>query len=394
MKVGHFISHFPYKRQFDNDMYTKNYVCGGAEIAAYNLITNLSKYHEINVFTSSINSKYSTESYEHIYIERYGSYFEIGNTKISPNLFRKPLIYDIDIIHGHNSTPPGVIAALNYAKNKDKPLIITHHGCGEFDNKFGSLIRKVGLYVYDKFLLDQVFSYADIIISPSEHFVEESKFLKRFLDKVVVIPNGVNKKDFEILYSKEECRTKLGLPIGVNILLFFGSLVRRKGPDVIIRAMKKIIKIVPNTLLIVAGTGNLKESLENLSKKLLIKDNIIFPGFIDESIKPIYFKAADIFILPSTMIGESFGIVNLEAMSCGIPIIASDIGGIPDVVEDGYNGLLVQPNNYNMLADNVIYLLENRHIRRKMGENGADKVENFSWDKIAKVTKKIYEELI
>jgi Glycosyltransferase len=108
----------------------------------------------------------------------------------------------------------------------------------------------------------------------------------------------------------------------------------------------------------------------------------------------LYYKAADVFCLPSTMSTESFGIVNLEAMACGVPIVASKIGGIPDVVKDGENGLLVPPWDSEALADVIIYLLENEDIREKMGNIGREKVEGYSWARIAEETEKVYKEVL
>ncbi|MBT9151423.1 MAG: D-inositol 3-phosphate glycosyltransferase [candidate division WS2 bacterium] len=109
--------------------------------------------------------------------------------------------------------------------------------------------------------------------------------------------------------------------------------------------------------------------------------------------KPFYYNAADVFCLPSTST-ESFGIVNLEAMTCGVPIVASKIGGVPDVVKDGENGLLVQPKDYEALADAIIYLLENEDERERMGKNGREKVESYSWERIAEETEKVYSSLM
>jgi len=84
----------------------------------------------------------------------------------------------------------------------------------------------------------------------------------------------------------------------------------------------------------------------------------------------------------------------LEAMACNVPIVASKIGCIPDVVKDGENGLLVPPRDSEALADAIIYLLKNKDIRERMGENGRKRVENYSWERIAEMTEKVYEEVL
>lgn len=125
-----------------------------------------------------------------------------------------------------------------------------------------------------------------------------------------------------------------------------------------------------------------------------IYEHVKFAGFVKEELKPLYYKASDIFVLPSTRKHESFGIVNLEAMACGLPIVASKIGGVPDIVKDGENGLLVPPRDSEALADAIIYLLENEDVRRKMSKRGREMVKNYSWDKIAEQYEEVYEEVL
>lgn len=216
----------------------------------------------------------------------------------------------------------------------------------------------------------------------------------KYRDKIVVISNGMNIKDFDIPYSREQCREKLGLPLDGGLILFVGSLTPYKGPDILVRAMTKVINGVPDIKLVFVGSGKMESELKGLAKRLNVDKCIKFAGFVEEDLKHLYYKATDVFCLPSTMSTESFGIVNLEAMACGVPVVASKIGGIPDVVKDGENGLLVPPTDSEALADAMIYLLENEEVREKMGKKGREKVGDYSWGRIAKETEKVYEGLI
>jgi glycosyltransferase involved in cell wall biosynthesis len=386
MKIGYFVTKFPYSQQH------KDYAYGGSSLAAYYLSAEMAKRgHEVNVFTTSINSEDSIEKNENMTIYRYGTNFRIHTSNISFGMFKKPMDHNVDIIHTHFDIPPGPLAGLRYAKKKKNPFIVTYHG--DWVDSYGGLIRRIGVGLHNKYLVDKVLCYADVIISPSECYINESRFLKKYKEKIVVIPNGINLKDFDISYSKEECRKKLGLPLNKKILLFFGYLSPYKGPEVLLKAMPEIIKNVSDVELVFAGKGEMKDELEILSKKLRIEKNVRFVGFVEDDMKPLYFKAADVFILPSTMSTESFGIVNLEAMACGVPIVASNIGGIPDIVKNGENGLLVQPKNTKALANAIIYLLENEDVKEKMGKNGRLKVKDYLWEKIAEKTEAIYVQL-
>lgn len=386
MRIGYFVARFPY--QLWDEKHSERYPYSGIELTAYKLAVNIARRgHEVSVFTTSVDSKDSIEKYENMLIYHYGTNFRMYYRNISFNMLFKPLRYDVDIVHVHSNE--SILAALLYTKRKKMPLILSYKG--DLFGSYGGFIRKTSVYFYNK-LINRLLSYADIIISPSEYFIEESRFLRKYKDKAIAIPNGINIKEFDVPYSKEECREKLQLT-NKNIVLFVGNIYPYKGTDILVKAMPKIIRKIPDTKLVFVGEGILKESLRVLSIKLSVNKNINFAGFVEKSMTPLYYKAADVFCLPSTGT-ESFGNVNLEAMVCGVPIVASKIGGIPGVVKDGENGLLVPPRDTNALADAIIYLLENEDVRVKMGRNGRKKVENYSWEKIAEETEKVYLNVI
>ena len=383
MRIGFFSLKFPYRVQYEK------YPYGGSTIAAYHLAINMAKRrHNVNIFTTSATSKDSFVESNNLKIYRYGTDFRIMTSSISLSLFYKPLIHNSDIVHVHFDIPPGPFAGLRYAKKKDLPLVVTYHG--DWEERYGNTIRRLGVIFHNKLLVDKILSNASVIISPSEHYVTASSFLLKYKDKVVAIPNGIDFDEFDLPYSKEDCRKLLGLPFNKKILLFIGNLVPQKGTDVLLQAMTMILKELPDTLLIVAGKGNMRKKLQELSLRLGIETNVIFSGYLGDE-KRFYYKASDLFVIPSLL--DCFPIVNLEAMACGIPIVASKVGGIPDAIKNGENGLLVRPGSPNDLSDAIIYLLQNERERKLMGENGKKKVKCYSWEKIAEDTEKIYKEL-
>ena len=391
MKIGYFTTEFPYKNPITGEM-IKDYIVGGVEIGTYNLIVQMAKRgHEVHIFTSSIDSKDFVETYNKIKIYRYGKAFTIGYAPMSFKLLYKPVKYEVDIVHARAGNPPAPIAGLIYAKKRRKPFIVSYHGDGEWI--YGGLIRRTSMYFYSKYLLDKILSYADVIISTSEYYIDKSRFLGKYRGKIVVIPNGVNINEFDIGYSKVGCREKLGLPIDDEMILFLGGLIPHKGPDVLLKAMPKILKDIPNVKLVFVGSGGMREELERLCKRMDVEKYVKFTGFVGDVFKKaLYYKAADVFVLPSLL--ESFGIVNLEAMACSVPIVASKVGGVPAVVKDGDIGLLVPPRDSKALADAVIHLLENEDIRERMGKNGRKKVEDYSWERIAEEAEKVYLSLM
>lgn len=322
-------------------------------------------------------------------IYRYGTNFRVISSNISFGRFLKHIKHDVNVVHTHFDVPPRPFAGLRYAKRKNVPLVVTYHG--DWVESYGGLIRKVGVAFHNKYLVDKILSRADVIISPSEYYINGSRFLRKYRDKIVVIPNGINLEEFNIPYSKEECRKKLRLPIEGKMIFFIGYLLPYKGPEVLVKAMRMIVEDVPDTELIFVGEGMMRNGLKMLSKKIGLEKHIKFVGFVGDVFrKALYYKSADIFVFPS--FSEAFGRVNLEAMACGIPIVASNIGGIPDVVKPGKNGLLVPPKDPEALVDAIIYLLENEDVREKMGKKGPEMVNiDYSRERIMGETEAVYE---
>ena len=387
MKIGYFVHRFPYSNA------TKNYKYGGGEVVAYNLAISMAKRgHDIHVFTTSATYKDSVEKNGNIAVHRYGTLAQILQRGISPNLILKPLKHEVDIVHVHiGSSPLELITALLYTKLKKKPLVATYHGDVIPSRK--SIAYRSSVWLYNA-VVRKVLDSADIIISPSEYYINESIFLGKYHDKVVSIPNGINLEDFDIPYSKKECREKLRLPTDKKIILFLGVLHPKKGPDILLKAMPRVISIIPDSELVIAGDGIMRKELEELSEKLRINDYVNFAGFVPENLKPLYYNSADVFCLPSRMSTEVFPMVLLEASASGLPMVVSDLNTFKCIIEDGYNGLFTKRGNKNSLADAIIYLLENEEARKEMGRNAREKVENYSWERIAEMTEKVYEQVI
>lgn len=388
MKIGYFVNDFPYKDPHTGIEIDRSFY-GGVGNVAYNLaIEMIKRGHKVYVFTSSIDSGNYIEDYGDIIIYRYKQNFTVGQSPCSIDLTYKPLFLNlnIDVVHVHAGNPPSTITAYWYAKKYKIPFVVSYHGDVVWN--FGSLIRKICVYSYSKFCITKVLSHACMIISPSINYIEESSLLTKFQKKIAVIPNGINEDEFDIKFSKEECRTKLKLPVDGKIMLFVGGLNPHKGPDSLLKIMPDLLKEIPDAFLVFVGDGVLRKELENLSINLDIEENVMFVGFVEDELKPLYYKSSDIFCLPS--IREPFGIVNLEAMASEIPIVAFSCGGVLDFVFNGKNGFLVPPQDIISFSKTLLYLLTNDDVRLKMGNTGKEMVKNYSWDKAAEATENIY----
>jgi glycosyltransferase involved in cell wall biosynthesis len=390
MKIGYFVSHFLYKDRVNEAEYHKEYAHGGTEVAAYNLALEMRKRgHQINVFTTAINRRNSVEKESSITIYRYGTNFRIASANFSWGLLHGPQKIDLDIVHAHYNMPYADYSAMEYSKKKKVPMVLTYHA--DAPETGGIFLRNQLQTFYNHYIIDRVLNQADTIIATSQCYIDQSRFLGRYRDKIKVIPNGINLNEFQTDLSRDQCREKLNLPLEKDIILFFGNLVKYKGPEVLLNAFHNIKNENPNTLLVFAGTGPMQRKLITQSKIQGLVDDVKFTGYVEDSLKPLYYKAVDIFCLPSLNLAEAFGIVNLEAMASGIPIIASNLGGIPEVVRDGENGLIFKPGDVEDLIKSLTYLLDNENIRRRMGEKGKRMSQDYSWIKIAEQTEEVYK---
>jgi glycosyltransferase involved in cell wall biosynthesis len=291
-----------------------------------------------------------------------------------------------DIVHTHTSKA-GLLGRLA-AKMARVPIIIyTPHG-HVFFGYFSSLKTKIFI------LLEKLASpLADKIVALTNGEKEDYIVYKIASErKLAIICSGVDLNRFKELSSDEKRKIKkeLGIPENSLVVGTAGRLVPIKGLEFLVEASKIIVSKYPDTYFLFAGDGPLRQSLEKKACRMGVKDNIIFLGWRDDVPKII--SIFDIFVLPS--LNEGMGRVLVEAMSLGKPIVASEIGGIPDLVIHGKNGFLVPPKNPKELAKYIQILLDNEEKRQKLGLAGKRMAVNFSAQIMLKKTSNLYEELL
>ncbi|WP_410508091.1 glycosyltransferase family 4 protein [Methanosarcina hadiensis] len=391
MKIGYFTTQFPHKNPLTGEVIFHSHD-GGVENVAYSLAIEMAKRgHEISIFTSSRDSTNSIEDYGKIKIYRYKRNFFVGQAPISLDLLYKPLVSDLrlDVVHTHMGNLPAPLTALFFSVIKNKPFIVTQHG--DWIGGYGGIKRRIGVFLFNNCLCDLILSRANSVIGLSKSHVQDSRFLNKYLKKIEVIPNGINLNDFEISLSKEECRNLLNLPEDKSIILFVGSLTPRKAPDILLNAMKKIVQECSDSYLVLVGDGSWKNDLKEMANTLGIND-VLFTGFIEDDMKILYYKAADIFALPS--LSEAFPLTLMEAAASGLPLVGSGLECLKEIIDVDYNGFLTKTGDQDDLASKLIYLINNKDLRLKMGINSKDKVRNFSWEKVAQDTEQVYINLL
>jgi len=204
--------------------------------------------------------------------------------------------------------------------------------------------------------------------------------------KIYVVPNGAIITDIQD--NSCICADKIIHPS----ILFLGRLEKIKGIEVLIRAIPVIRKNIPNIHVYLAGDGYEVKNIKRLVKKLRIGAYVTFLGYIVGAKKCSYIKSTDLFIAPSYH--ESFGLSILEAMACGKAIVASNADNIPCLIEDGKEGVLVNPGDYQELAAKIIQVLLSRDHGNTMGFNARQKAANYTWNNTAKMTYEVYKKIL
>ncbi len=195
-----------------------------------------------------------------------------------------------------------------------------------------------------------------------------------------VIPHGLRVCDAHAL-DRPTARAQLGLPQNERLVLFVGRLIALKGVTHLIAAMTRVVMRCPDARLIIVGDGEERDSLARLTRALSMEARVVFAGERPHEDVIRFMRAADAFALPSLL--ESFGMVLIEAMSCGLPVVASDVMGIPSVVEDGRNGFLVRPGDEAGLADRLVQLLVDPGARASIAAVNTQKASGYAYSRIA-----------
>ncbi len=275
-----------------------------------------------------------------------------------------------DVIHAHYAVPQGFLGVL-LKRVRRKPLVVTLHG-----SDITLLGRGTARFLV-KFVLDN----CDAIIAVSEFLKREALKLGAEEEKIRVIYSGVPGSGAPAFKPVEK------FELQGRIITFIGSLVWQKGVDILIRAFRDVKEKFPDAELVLVGDGREKNNLQKISRELGVRAN--FLGYREDP-GSVLEKSA-VLVLPSRE--EGFGLALLEAMAAGVPVVASRVGGIEEIVEHGYNGILVEKENPEELAERIIRVLEDRELREKLIKNGRESLKKFSWKKMGSEVDAVYEGL-
>jgi D-inositol-3-phosphate glycosyltransferase len=235
---------------------------------------------------------------------------------------------------------------------------------------------------------------ADRVIVASRHELHLLTTLYRAdASRIAVVPCGVDLERFHPM-DKEQARRALELQDGDRIILFVGRIEPLKGIDILISAAAQLHEDENFRVLIVGGDGRAEAELATLralAERLDIDHHISFVGAVPHEELPTYYNAADVCVVPSYY--ESFGLVAVEAMACGVPVVASRVGGLTSTISDGETGYLIPWRCPEPFAERLELLLDNDELRQSFGRAGREAVERYRWANVADAVAELYEEL-
>lgn len=304
-----------------------------------------------------------------------------------------------DLVHGHYWLSGVVGRCLQ--EHWNVPLVQMFHTLGHLKNKVAKSVSAREVDVRTQ-MEGQVMRWADRLVAatPLER-AQMSWYYNADPSNIEVIPAGV---DTTLFYPRDRAavREELGLPgLDTPILLFVGRIERLKGIDTLLESVAVVSRTCAGRglkVLIVGGGGQTEEENEELRRvvelhrELNLEEQVEFVGSKPQELLPLYYSAADITIMPSHY--ESFGLVAVESMASGTPVIASNVGGLSYTVKDGETGFLVPEENHFALAERVHTLLKNADLRQRLGEQAAAHAQKYSWTYIAAQIADLYDDLI
>jgi glycosyltransferase involved in cell wall biosynthesis len=363
---------------------------GGAETYVSNLARGLARTgHDVTVYCSDRPLPRGRSEEEGVRVVRMSTPLTLYGTPIAgfpPELVTE----DYDVIHCNFPNPYFSIVSAAVSRLKGTPAVLTWH------NDLPAVTKAASLLVGAHDALSNLYLSAyRRIIATTGIYARSSATLRKHRGRVRVIPNGVDTKRFNPDAECEWAKEKYGLK-GYKTLIFVGALTTwhaYKGLDVLLHAFRLVSRECDKIKLLVVGGGNLLGHYQRLARGLGVGERVVFAGRVDDDALPGCYAASDIGVLPSRDPSEGFGLALLEAMACGKAVIGSDVGGIPEVIDDWKTGVLVAPKDPEALANAVHALCVDDGLRDRMGAAGREFALTRDWGIVADRVSSLYEEV-
>ncbi|HHY00475.1 MAG TPA: glycosyltransferase family 4 protein, partial [Methanothermobacter sp.] len=313
------------------------------------------------------------------------------------NLIRICRKYDVDIIHAHHAIPTGTFSVI-VSKILGKPSFITTHGMDITTHGIAEGPLKNVSNFEDHFIFKHLLSYSlrncDRVLPVSNDLKKRIMALGVKEDKITILRNAVDINRFTP-ERKNEIRQNYNIDEEDIVILFVGHLEVFKGLFELIYAFNNVKKENKKVKLILIGDGSQKIRSKQEIEKLGLEESVFYAGKIPPSDIHEYYQNSDIFVLPSQTDAGGPPVVFIEAMACGLPIIGTNVGGIPEGIENGVNGFIVPTKNENELTKKLKLLVNDKDCRVNFGRKSIEKIQNeFNIDKKINRLLEIYKQYL
>jgi len=355
------------------------FTAGGVERYVADLSSELiNKGHDVQIFCSrgGLPDTRTRDLPVHVFTH----IGKIGNTPITPALPLRLLQEDFDILHTHLPTPWSADWSGMVARQKGRPLILTYHS-----SIIGRGFSRIIADIYNRTALNGLLQTAERIIFTRRTYIPEP--LMSFQEKIVYIPIGVDCSRF---YPEER---------EISADIFFLSILDEfhgfKGLDTLMASMQIVKRKIPSIRLVIGGGGPKLIHYARMAESMGLRGSVRFTGFIPQEKLRDCYNRSRIFVLPSRAPElETFGIVLLEAMACGRPVVTTKIAGMADDINRLGAGIVVEPDDPGELANAMLTILQDKSLERRMGESGLLLVrEKYNWQSIAGQVEQLYKDI-
>ncbi len=349
---------------------------GGMETHLQGLCTELARSVDLEVVVSNGGRETVSEVIDGIPVLRLGTIGTFASAPLNPGLRAAIADSPADIVHVHLPHPTAIISYL--LSGHEGPVVATYHS---------DIVRQRVLGAAFSVILHRFLRRCAAIICTSPQYIESSAVLQRHRDRCHVLPFSIPLERFAD--SDPAAVHAIRERYGERIVLGVGRLVSYKGFEHLITAMAQ----VRGTLLLI-GAGPLKSALEDRARSAGVADRVAFLGAVRDVVP--YYHAADVFALPSIARSEAFGLVQLEAMACGLPVVNTHLPtGVVHVSPDGVTGLTVPPADASALAGALSRLLDDPTLRARLGEAGRRRArEHFNLATMGRRTLELYANVL
>lgn len=365
---------------------------GGSPVVPYNLSKTLTKRgHNVTIFTSDykVGQEWINSS-PNIKVFPFKTRLNLKKLLITPSMlkFAKEGLKEFDVIHMHNYRTFQNIVVHHYAKKYGVPYVLQAHG-----SLPRSMTKQKLKWIYDMVFGYRVLKNASKVIAVSQIEVEQYMDMGVPYEKIAIIPNGIDLYEYSNLPPRGYFRKKFDIEDNEKIVLYLGRIHRIKGIDILIDAFENIVKKLNNIRLVIVGPDDgYLDKIKHLIETKNLKNNILLTGPLYGNDKIEAYIDSDVYVLPSRY--EIWGMTILEAYACGIPVIASKVGGLKELVLDEVTGLLFTPENIGQLVKSLLFILDDNIRAEKIGEKGNQFAkENFTIEKVVDRLEVLYKEI-